>query len=278
MLKDVTREMLGFQGIIITDDMIMQGVQHLPFNTPTLTKMALEAGNDIILISRTPELHEKIYISLMNDMENDSDFRETVKDSALRVILTKLEYLKGPDAVPLYPDKTAVAQLIPIPEGKDFFVDHAFRSVTTLRGTTPMGEPDKMGKVLLTGQYQSFFQAGESYFPEADTYSFPYSPFYYAKNDDIAKFNANTQGYDTIIFCLANPNSLEMLTHLEDFEGEVIILSVLTPIYLNEVPWIDKALALYGTSDASFQAGFSALVGEFEPQGVLPINQLSLEQ
>lgn len=137
MLEELTREKMGFKGIIVTDDLIMEGVQHLPYDTATITRLALEAGNDLILISRPPELHEKIYVHLLAYMEDHPGFRERVRISARRVLETKLRYLKGPGAVPLYPDMEALERLIPDQEGREFFTDHAYRSVTPYGESCP---------------------------------------------------------------------------------------------------------------------------------------------
>ena len=250
----------------------MEGVQHLPYDTATITRLALEAGNDLILISRPPELHERIYLLLLDYMDKHPEFREIVRASARRVLEMKLSYLKREDAVPLFPSSEDLDRLIPAPEGTDFFTDHAFRSVTSLRGSLPFTPPEESGSVLMVSQYDEFFEEGKKFFPGADRFSFSYAPFYYAENGELRRFQRTVRGYDTILFCLANSNSLEMLKSLESFPGEIQVFSVLTPLYLAEVPWVKNALALYGTSGASFFAGFSASTGVYAPPGVLPLS------
>ena len=268
ILIQLARERMGFKGVIITDDLIMGGIQQLPQDTTAITRMALEAGNDLILISRPPALQEKIYIRLLDYIGEHPNFRERVKEAALRVVELKLRYLKRPNAVPLYPDAEALEDLIPNREGSEFFTDHSFRGITPLRGNPPLVDPEQVGRMLLAGQYNEMFQEGGKIFPEADFYSLPY-------RGETAQgrrlFRQKVENYDTVVFCLANYTSLTMLKTLEDYSGKVVVLSVHTPIYLGEVPWVKKALALYGTSSASFLAGFSALVGEYIPTGRLPL-------
>jgi beta-N-acetylhexosaminidase len=52
----------------------------------------------------------------------------------------------------------------------------------------------------------------------------------------------------------------------------VIVISALTPIYLSDLPWVETALAVYGWGADSYRAGFSALLGSFEPEGSLPVS------
>ncbi len=274
MLTELLRNRMNFEGIVVTDDLIMYGVQSLDYDTATITKLALLAGNDLILISRPPDLHEKIFIRLLGEMETNTEFRNRVIESAERVIRTKLEYLKRSGAVPLYPDVEAIGQTVVIPEGYDFFVDQSFRSVSPISWPDDFTPVSSEGKILLAGQYDEFFEEGRKVFPEADEYYISYSPFYYPKESEKNYIRRNASKYDTIIFCLANPNSLEILKTLRTFEGNLIILSVLTPVYLTEVPWVTSSLALYGTTNESFLAGFSTLQGLYEPSGIVPLDEL----
>ena len=77
--------------------------------------------------------------------------------------------------------------------------------------------------------------------------------------------------YDTILFCLSDPNSLEVLQEIAELDLRVVVMSILTPIYLLETPWIQSAVAVYGWGDESFRAGFSVLNGDMGAEGTAPI-------
>ena len=51
----------------------------------------------------------------------------------------------------------------------------------------------------------------------------------------------------------------------------ICVVSILSPVYLAELDWVDSALAAYGWGDESFRAAFSALLGMYEPAGTLPV-------
>ena len=78
--------------------------------------------------------------------------------------------------------------------------------------------------------------------------------------------------YDRIIFNLSNPNSLEVLKSLEDYSDRIIVFSTLTPVYLEELPWVRSAIAVYGWGVESFEAGFAALHGDIPFKGRLPVS------
>ncbi len=77
--------------------------------------------------------------------------------------------------------------------------------------------------------------------------------------------------YDTVIFCLANFNSLDVLEEMAGAPGKVKVISALSPVYLAEVPWVTTAIAVYGDGPDSFRAGLAALCGDFKPTGSLPV-------
>ncbi|MDR2518153.1 MAG: glycoside hydrolase family 3 protein, partial [Spirochaetaceae bacterium] len=75
---------------------------------------------------------------------------------------------------------------------------------------------------------------------------------------------------DTVIFCLAKADDLGALKRLQGLGKRVVVMSVLSPVYLDQVPWIDGAIAVYSYARPSFIAGFSALLGRIPAEGTLP--------
>jgi beta-N-acetylhexosaminidase len=117
----------------------------------------------------------------------------------------------------------------------------------------------------------TFLQVGKQFYPEADTYYYPYTPFYHAEEEYISDLLRKSDNYPRMIFCLANPNSAEVLKELSAAGIEAIVISVLTPVYLRDLPEIETAIAVYGTGPDSFTAGFAALKGMIPAEGAVPI-------
>jgi beta-N-acetylhexosaminidase len=271
ILTDILREQLGYKGMIITDDMQMSGAR-ISSNIVASSLQALLAGNDMIMVSRDVATHHRIRNLILMTMKDSREVEEIARKAVERILYTKLRYLKGEDSVPLFPDPEEIRRGLPDPEGRKFFLSHAFRSVSFVRNSSFPVIPEESGKVLLAGQLGLFFSVGRAYFPEADHFSFNYSPFSYSEPATIRNLVRQADRYDTIIFCLANPNSAEVLEALKESEADIYVLSVLTPVYLLEMPWVKNAVAVYGTGRDSIEAGFSALTGAFIPSGTVPIH------
>jgi beta-N-acetylhexosaminidase len=272
-IEEVLRQKLSFQGVLITDDMEMNGAISGGVDTAQASLEALEAGNDIILVSHTPRVQERTWQTLRRHIGERPEFRERIRRSVRRILSLKLAYLKKADgAQPLSPDSKR--QRVPCPGAWEFFQQSALRSVTLLRNSVLPLEYHKDQRMLLVGQFEEFLHEGSLRYPEADTLLFPYSPFYFAQEGDLERIPRIASGYDVVVFCLANYNSLEVLETLYDFTGTLVVVSTLSPTYLRDTPWVQTALAVYGTGRESFRAGFAALAGDFEPEGRLPVDFL----
>jgi beta-N-acetylhexosaminidase len=268
-LKDVLRGKIGYKGIVITDDLMMNGATLWAGSVSRAAKQALLAGNDIILFSKTPNLFDPVWNLLSSAMKDDEEFRLRVRDAARRALEVKLRYLKGSQAVPYIPDIKKAEDGLPDPEGSAFFLDLAARSVTIVKSVDenrppvfPL-KPENAGKVLLTGQYLEFFKMGRTAFPGAISY-------WYSEVFNIDDLLSYARAADTVIFCLSDTEGLRILRRLEPLKKRVIVLSVLNPVYLENIPWIDGAIAVYSDSMESLAAGFSAIIGRIPARGRLP--------
>lgn len=259
LLGDVLREKLGFSGLIVTDDMMMNGATMYAGSVSRAVEMAIEAGNNIIESSTTPGFGDAFWTANLARMKNSEEFRGQVTDSARRVVLAKLAYFKGGNAVPVYPEKDKIEKLVPDPEGQGFFLSQAVRSVTVVRDRRFPLKPSDSGKTLIAGSFPDFLEAGTRRYSGADT-----APV----NADLYR---KAKGYDTVVFCLSGRESLETLKNLRPLGPKIIVISALSPVLLEEVPWADTAIAVYSYSPWSFTAAFSALAGDYEPEGVMPL-------
>lgn len=276
-IQEILRERIRYQGLVITDDLLMNGASMPAGGLSKAARLALEAGNDIIMLSKTPLLNDAVWTQLIEAMQNEPAFYSRVRDAARKVLLLKLEFLKRPAAPPLYPDAEAVQTQLPDPEARDFFLDLAARSVTVFSKDSddsaavdwiPLDQ-ERTGNIVLAGPLTDFFEAGLTAYPEAERFRFSYTNEGTLASERRALLRS-TQDADTVIFCLANAYGLEVLESLKDSGKRVIVISVLSPVYLEQVPWTLGSLAVYSYTKESFLAAFSVLAGNIDARGKLP--------
>ena len=270
-LRELLRVRLGFDGIVISDDLEMQGALGTAFDTPAAAVRAIEEGTDLLLIGHTPALQERAWQALRQRMAADPAFRERVAQAARRVLRVKLEAFRSVTAVPLFPAADA-ADAVPAPGAAEFFRESAARSVTAVRSAGIPFRPDPSARLLLVGQSEAFLQEALLRFPGADRYRFPYYPFDASRPQDRNAVRTMAGGYDAIVFLLMNYNSAEVLAGLAPYADRVLVVSALTPVYLDDLPWVRTAVAVYGANRDSYRAGLAVLAGDFAAQGRLPID------
>jgi len=261
-LDDLLRKQLGFDGLIITDDIMMNGATDYAGSVSRVVELAIEAGNNIVESSTTPSFSDPLWRNTLNRMKRDEQFRARVEDSVLRVLVTKLGYFKGTNPVGIYPEIADIADRVPDPDGASFFQSQAVRSVTVLRNGKEPHVDAKSGSVLIASQFATFLDIGRQRFPDASIFGV---------NDRLGSIAGN---YDTIIFCLSSDYSLSVLKKLHHLRDRLIVVSAMSPVLLGDVPWVESAIAVYSYSPWSFTAAFGAIAGDFVPTGTLPLKDI----
>ena len=263
-LTDVLRNKMGFEGLIITDDLMMNGALIYARSLSQAARMALLAGNDVIMLSSTPALNDAVWTSMLTAMREEPEFRERVRDACRRVLTMKLNYLRGENKVPYLPDLGRIDAGIVDPEGRAFFLGLAARSVTVVndRDVFPLS-PETAGRVLLAGNFSDFFTVGRRAFPNALSY-------WYSPIRPVTSLLNLARNADTVIFCLSDRAGSRILQQLRQLNVKIIVLSVTSPVFLDESSWVDGALAVYSFAEESFIAGFSAMIGRIPARGRLP--------
>ena len=272
-LTELLRNQLGYEGLIITDDMMMVGATVYAGTMSNAFKMALDAGNDIILSSTTARLNETLWTRNLDLMSTDASFRERVKDAARRVIKAKLDYFKSGNAAPLHPDSSSIDSYIPDPEGDKFFLEQACRSVTVEKqGSLPL-TADKAGRVLLMGSLTSFFKAGKQRWPDAGEFHYTYETGPNETQWVLDNLPSVAAGYDTVIICVSSENHKKIAEYFKGSSKRVIVLCNMDPILAEDMHWVDSILLGYSwRCDYSLKAMIGAVNGEFVPQGIKPYN------
>jgi beta-N-acetylhexosaminidase len=262
LLKVVLRDRIGFRGMVITDDMEMEGALNGSLDVAAVCRRALEAGNDMLLLSHSPPSQEKVWRALAAAMEREPAFREVVADAARHVLAEKLRFLAPRGRPALFPDPARVTSSVPAPGAAAFFRQSAARALTLVAGRRVPWRPADGERILLCGQLDEFFEEGLARWPGAETLRF---------SEDLAQVPERARRYDTVVFCLADRDSLAVLDRMRDLGPRLLVVSALSPVYLADAPWVQTAIAVYGTGRDSFRAGFAALAGEIAAPGRMPV-------
>jgi beta-N-acetylhexosaminidase len=267
MINGLLRGRIGYDGVVITDDLLMNGASS-PGGLAETCERAIRAGNDILMFSKTLALDDPVWTRLLALYRRDAAFKARVDESARRVIRAKLDWLLPRGERGLYPveDPEAVMRT---DESRTFFFEQALRSATLL-GNGPV-DPDSVGRMLVTGQFADFFPEALRRFPEAEVFRFAYMPAERANPEELSSFKARLPGMDTVLVCVANPASAEYARAALEAGKRLLVVSVLSPAASVEFIPYGTVAAVYSYARESFTAAFAILVGEVEAVGRLPV-------
>ena len=271
-IKSILRDNLQFKGLVISDDMMMNGATNYAGGIAHAVTLAIEAGSNILCSSTTPQINSALWTENIEKMKTTPAFRRTVLRACEQVLRSKLEYFKGENAVPILPDLNAIASSVPDPEGTEFFIEQACRSITFYKKDSLPLWPANSGKVLLAAQFQEFFDEGVKRYPSSGLYYFKYNP----SDEDLSKacreIKSIARSYDTIMIFVPNQTAAKVAQSLKDSEKNVIIISALSPVLvLDGFDWADSIVLTYSYSPFTFKTLFAAIAGDFEAQGTLPL-------
>lgn len=273
-LGEVLRKQLGYKGLIITDDMMMNGDTLYAGSLSNAFKLAIEAGNDIVISSTTAQLNENLWTSNLARMQTNPEFRAKVETAVRRVIEIKLNYFKNTNPAPLYPEVEKIDEAIPDPEGGDFFVDQACRSITVYKKGDLPYKPEDGKKIILAGSEPAFFSEMKKYYKNTIDVRMSYN-----LGPNEAQYAANiisgrASEVDTIFVCVWDRNSIRTVEALKPLQArgkKIVVFSIMSPVLSFNLDWADTVLFGYSYSPYSFMGLAGAASGRFDPAGILPI-------
>ena len=274
-LGELLRNQLGYKGLIITDDMMMNGDTLYAGSLSNAFKLAIEAGNDIVISSTTAQLNENLWTSNLQRMKDVPQFKTKVETAVRRILEIKMNYFKNTNPAPLYPDVNAIDAAIPDPDGGEFFVDQACRSITVYRKGELPYLPQKGKKVILAGSEPAFFNEMKKYYKDSIDIRMSYN-----LGSNEAQYAANliagrADEVDVIFVCVWDRNSVktaEALKPLQKRGKKIVVFSIMSPVLSFNLDWADTVLFGYSYSPYSFTGLAAVASGRVEPEGVLPIS------
>ncbi len=99
IITDILRNQLHFTGVVITDDMTMGAIVQ-NYDLGNAAVKAVNAGSDIVLVSRGYENEVKVFNALKNAVQNGTIPGQRVNDSVYRILRLKRKYRLNDAATP----------------------------------------------------------------------------------------------------------------------------------------------------------------------------------
>jgi beta-N-acetylhexosaminidase len=271
ILTDLLRKRLGFEGIVITDGLEMQGIVK-KYGSGRAAVLAVLAGADMPMILWTRKVKEEVYQALLKAVEKGELSHRRLDQSVRRILKVKINRklfkrrLPALETVLAHRNKNvlhdAVAQRI------------AREAITLVRnhGELLPLRPERYRNVLVmtpAGALEKKLK-GRHWI---DVMSIPYVPNRQRRRELVAELRQRMIGADVLVGVVANRYHVDMLNEVSKHHSQIPVVgvSLSSPYYLDSMKDIDAYVCTYSYLDVAQNALAGALLGEFEMKGRLPV-------
>ncbi len=279
-LTDILRGELGFQGIIITDDMEMNAIS-MQMDIGEAAVRSVEAGADIVLISTHGKHVDIITSSIMKAVRDGRITQERIDESVKKIIEVKLRY----KLMTLNKDTIEYDGFTPPAEETDILKEAEKINSRISReaiyyhaaGKQPSAPAPAPGFMFFITSNSNFACQLRSSFSKEDIVIF-------TAEKDFIKFMENglpekyKQNYskNLQVYYQFNNAEPEMISRLGDITGRAGIPFCLictgNPFLLKDIKELPSLYCTFSNTDESLRQMVSCIKGEFKPKEKINIS------
>ena len=280
IMTDLLRKKLGFQGIIVTDGMTMQGVTD-KFSPEEAAVLAIEACADVVLV---PENFQRAYQGIL-EAAKSGKIAPTRIDESVRRILSAKAWLGLHKSKIVNVEK--ISDEVGDPESAALAQEISDRSVTLLRNNTnrlPVRPHSKIHLIVVTDDVN--MQAGTELYAtlqRAKQQVMVSRLWNESSREEIeqvrGKSNENDVNIVAVYLSIGSwKGKLGVAEPLAKFIGEIaqsskqsILVAFGDPYVLGKMPSMDVVLACYNGTILAERSVAHALLGLIPMKGKLPV-------
>jgi len=274
IMNGLLREELGYDGVVVTDSLQMEGVRQLHPDAE-IPVLAIEAGVDQMLMP--PDL--RVAMNGVLDAVNSGRISEQRIDESVTRIL-KLKCKRGIIEQPLV-DETQVAEKVGTPQNLETIQQITDRTTTVLRndaGVLPLAEAP--AKVLVTGWNRPDYPGypaepvndlAAAIGPAATALPTGAKPDQAAVDKAVAAAGESELAVVLTNGLRTDEGQLNLLSALQATGKPVVAVTVQEPYdpgYADVATWV----ATYDWRAVTMKSLAKVLLGETKPQGKLPVD------
>ena len=270
ILTNLLREELGFDGLLITDDMEMKAIDDR-YRSGEASVMAIEAGADIVMVLWTPTKQDEVFDALLSAVKSGRISQARLNQSVERILKSKRAAFDrrfvDPDAVGTIVGSAAhqgLAQTI---------ASQAITVVGNRNNTLPLKLVPETS-VLILNESSTLFNIFKAGHPNTTEARIPGKPEVEAILPQLIR---GADEANLVIAGIINNEQAALVQQLSlATSTPVVVVALGSPYTLRGCPAAAASIATYDIHDASVSAAVEVILGAQEARGKLPI-QLSIE-
>ena len=261
------REALGYDGVVTTDCLEMRAVRD-HYGARESAVLAALAGIDAILFSHTRAMQEEAYAGLLEAARSGRLAPDVIEGANRRLLALKQAYAAPPGDL----------GIIRAPEHLRVVRDAARAGVTLLQGGATLPLRGKVGVVefasilesgiVESGGVTGFARLLQERLPDAQVVTLK-------STANPAAAEAVAERVDTLVLAVRNahliPEQLASARHLLGVARRTVLVCLRNPYDAGALPGAETVMCTCGDSEPSLEAAVAALMGDFVPEGALPV-------
>lgn len=270
ILTGLLREELGYEGLIVTDSLDMEGVNDI-YPVDEVPVEALKAGADILL---NPPDVEAAYNGVLDAVQSGEMSEERLDASVYRILSEKMDKHLFEDP---YTDPSEIEN-VGTEEHLQVADEIAEKSVTLVqnKGDILPLEAESAGSIFITGPGQAQPNAlmeclNEKEF-NVDSFSTDTSPTERQIESAVEQAEEADKVIVTTYTAHTNEAQQDLVKALMATDVPVIVAALGNPYDLNAFPDVDAYMNTYSYLDVSIPALGNVIAGDTNPFGVLPVS------
>ena len=266
ILMGLLREQLGFEGLIITDDLEMQAID-AHYQTGNAAVMAIQAGADLVMVPWTLKKQQQAYNALRNAVKRGKISHTRLDASVRRILKAKGDF-------GMFARKQGSSGLdgVGSPQHREIAQTIATRAITVVKdsdGILPLSSASRKPITLITAS-RIFANA----FLKSHTDTAHITHVKIPKQLDVAKLlpQLTQQQADVVVAGITNARQAALIHQLsQNSSTPIVVVSLASPYLLGRCPDVAAAIAAYDGNYSSALAAVEVILGKQQATGKLPV-------
>lgn len=271
-----SKENLGFDGIIVSDDLTMKAITDNPGTVPGAVQ-AVKAGADMVIVSNGLQTQKEVYNALVNAVKKGEIRESQINQSVKRILLAKFRYAVA------NPEKeeqlfSRIASRVHLKWARRI-TQHSITVVKDEQQAIPLNKEEKLlllvpSELPANGDQKYLAQLLSKYYPSLEYQEF--INYRSSEEKQIVMEKAKKSSVILVATHNAGPNQAALIKDLLTLsDKKLIVVGLGNPWDLELFPEVETYLVTYGYRKVSLEALTRVLAGQIEEDqelGILPVS------
>lgn len=270
VLTQLLRDELGYQGLVITDGLEMQGIVQR-FGSGEAAVRAVLAGADMVMVLWYPEKKREVRDSLLSAALTGRIPAWRLDQAVRRVLVAKAR--RGLFQTELLPIKTALRELERAP--RDVVQEVAARAITIVKNDGTV-LPLQQGRVVAVAATEPIFVEELRRTLYARGLTLPVGTTRERIDADANRLVELAHGADVVVVGMQTAEHRAVVERVRRAYPDlpIVVVSFGTPYLLSYLPRVEGYVCAFGWRDESERAAAAALTAKQPVVGTLPVELL----